>query len=105
MVEIFHLEHEPHRRAARRRQRLRHRLLDDPQRLPHLLHAHHVPVARVARLAYGHVEVEPVVHEVRLVLPQVARDARARPKHRHSHADLARAGTAILMALAAAARR
>ena len=24
----FHLEHEPHRRAARRRQRLRHRLLD-----------------------------------------------------------------------------
>jgi pyroglutamyl-peptidase len=38
-------------------------------------------------------------------VPQVRRDARARPRYRHSAEDLARAGTAILMALAAAARR
>ncbi|MFN3656646.1 MAG: pyroglutamyl-peptidase I [Pseudolabrys sp.] len=38
-------------------------------------------------------------------VPQVARDSRSRPKHRHTDADLARAGAAILMAIAAAARR
>lgn len=38
-------------------------------------------------------------------VPPVRRDARSRPKHRHTDADLARAGTAILMAMAAAARR
>lgn len=38
-------------------------------------------------------------------VPMVRRDARARPKHRHTNEDLARAGEAILVALAAAARR
>jgi pyroglutamyl-peptidase len=38
-------------------------------------------------------------------VPPVRREARRRPKHRHTDDDLARAGTAILMAMAAAARR
>lgn len=38
-------------------------------------------------------------------VPQLRRDPRLRPRYRHSGPDLARAGAALLLALAAAARR
>ena len=56
-------------------------LLDDAERLAHLLHAHQVAVVDVAVRAERHLEVEAVVDEVRLRLADVV-----------VHADAAQAG-------------
>src|SRR3990172_5176393 len=63
------------------RRQLLQRLFDDAHRLPHLLQPYQVAVVHVAVVPDRHLEVEAVVHAVRLVLPQVPRHARS-PQHR-----------------------
>src|SRR5574340_697650 len=57
-------------------------LLDDPVRLTHLLNANQVAVITVAGLAYGNVEIHPVVDFVRLLFSQIPSYAGTRSEER-----------------------
>ena len=59
----------------------RDRLLEDANRLPHLLHAHQIAVVDVAAGPDRHLEVVRLVVQVREVLPHVVRNA-GRAQHR-----------------------
>ena len=61
-------------------------LLDDAQRLPHLLHAHHVPVVGVAVVSNGNFEIEVRIGGVGLRFAQVPLHA-AGAQHRTGHAQ------------------
>ncbi len=61
-------------------------LVDDPQRLAHLLHAHHVPVEGVAILANRNFEIEIGVSRVGLGLAEIPFHA-AGAQHRSGYAQ------------------
>src|SRR5690606_38813842 len=66
-----------------------HALLDDACRLAHFLDAHQVTVVAVAVGAYRNVEIDLVVHRVRLLLAQVPGDART-AQHGAGEAEIER---------------
>src|SRR5215469_4813776 len=66
-------------------------LLDEPQRLVHLVHPDQVPAVRVARVAHRDVELVGLVAAVRLTFPQVPGQPRG-AQHRAGDAERHAAG-------------